>query len=678
VYARTEGNPLFVTETTRLLVVEGLSGDAHSPREFAIPRTVQDVIARRLAHLSQECNRLLVLASVLGREFAIDMLARLAGVSQDQLLEVLDEALVARVLVGVPGLSGRIRFAHVLIRDAVYEGLTATRRIRLHRFAADALEALYGSELGPHFAELAHHALAGSDFEKGLRYARQAADRAISLLAYEEGARLYETALDVLDLAGASNDIARCDLLLQLGDAHALAGNTPSTKSVFIEAAGLARRARLSHQLARAAAGYGGRLVWARAGDDDQLVPLLEEGLAAAPHDDAELRARLLARLAGALRDEQLRDRRDALSSEALDLARRSGDDAALAYALDGRAAALFGPDTVAECLALADELTDVAARCGNRTQLCHGHLARFQARVVLGDFRGAQSDIDAIAAIAEELKQPLLRWHVRLTQALVALSAGRIADAGELIPAALGFGELPNPVQAIPGHRTQWYALCELTGSFTDIEAAIHAVIRDYPARRVFRCVAAHLDTMLGRLDSAQQALDQLAENDFAFLPFDEEWLYGMSLLAETAVALGDTNSAAILYRLLVPWASLNAADPPETTRGAVSRYLGLLATTLDHLEDAEMHYQHAMAVNTDIGAHPWLARTQHDYARMLIHRNKVGDTEHAEQLHKAACATFDQLGMKAWADRTSRAVTGSGRRHARSTDASASAAIT
>src|SRR6266550_146559 len=166
-HEETDGNPLFVGETVRLLALEG---------RIAIPQSVRDVISRRLAHLGDECNRVLALASVLGREFALDALARLSGVSEDELLETLDEAMSARVVSDVPGGAGRLRFAHVLIRDTMYEGLTTARRVRLHRLAAETLEGLYGDESGPHLAELAHHAIAGSEFDKGLVVSRRAGD----------------------------------------------------------------------------------------------------------------------------------------------------------------------------------------------------------------------------------------------------------------------------------------------------------------------------------------------------------------------------------------------------------------------------------------------------------------------------------------------------------------------
>jgi hypothetical protein len=89
-HEQTEGNPLFLAETVRLLPVEGPGA---AP---AIPESVREVIRRRLGHLGQDCNRLLVLAAVLGREFSLDALAGLAEVSADRLLDTLDEAMLAR------------------------------------------------------------------------------------------------------------------------------------------------------------------------------------------------------------------------------------------------------------------------------------------------------------------------------------------------------------------------------------------------------------------------------------------------------------------------------------------------------------------------------------------------------------------------------------------------------
>jgi DNA-binding SARP family transcriptional activator len=114
----TEGNPLFVGELVRLLSAEGTCRDPADEVRLVIPESVQDVITRRVTHLSPTCKRVLGLACAIGREFELDVLARAADVSEHELLDTLDEAMAARVVSEVPGAPGRLRFAHVLIRDS--------------------------------------------------------------------------------------------------------------------------------------------------------------------------------------------------------------------------------------------------------------------------------------------------------------------------------------------------------------------------------------------------------------------------------------------------------------------------------------------------------------------------------------------------------------------------------
>ena len=147
---------------------------------------------------------LLTLASVVGREFGLGAMERLSELPAEELLDALDEAVAARLLTSVPGSRGRLRFAHALIRETLYEGLTTPRRVQLHRSIGEALEAFYGQDAEPHLAELAHHffeATPGGDARKALEYAKRAGERAVRLLAYEEAARLYGLALQALELS---------------------------------------------------------------------------------------------------------------------------------------------------------------------------------------------------------------------------------------------------------------------------------------------------------------------------------------------------------------------------------------------------------------------------------------------------------------------------------------------
>jgi DNA-binding SARP family transcriptional activator len=649
-HEETEGNPLFVGEMVRLLALEGAGSEAR----VSIPQTIRDVIARRLTHLSDECNRSLVLASVLGREFSLDALARIAGVTEDELLDTLDEAMIARVVSDLPGTRTRLRFAHVLIRDTLYEALTTARRVRLHRLVVEALEALYGREPGPQLAELAFHSIAGSDFEKGLDYARRAGDRALSLLAFEEAARLYGTALEALDLTGPADEVGRCELLLSLGEAEIRAGNTPAAKQAFADAADIARRLGLAPELARAAAGYGGRVVWSRAGDDARLVPLLEEALAALPQEHAALRVRLLARLAGALRDEHSRNRRDAISREAVALAREAGELSALAYALDARAAAIVAPDRVSECLALGTELLELARRIGDPERVIAAHYQRIIAQLLLGDVAGAQRDHAAASRGAEELRQPAQLWQARADDVLFALFAGKLSEAEQLLPEAFALGERAQPGSAIPIDTLQRHALCDFRGNLKEMEPAMRRLVAKHPARPAFRCALAYLYAKLGREQEARLELQELAQDDCAALPFDQEWLYGMSYLAETTALLRDADRALGLYPVLVPWTGLCAVDVGEGMRGSVARYAGLLAATAGSWSEAERHFDEALAANERMGGRPWLAHTQADYGRMLLARDQPGDRARAQDLLAEALATYDELGMEGYAAQT------------------------
>jgi len=158
-HRETNGNPLFLGEAVRLLAGEGRLDEMADPASLriAVPTGIRAVIRRRVDHLGEGCQQALVLGSVLGPEFTSEVLRRLAELSPDQLMDVVDEAVQAGLLVEVPGTFGRFRFSHGLVRETLYEGLPSARRVRLHRRAGEVLEELYGSDVEPHLAELAHH-----------------------------------------------------------------------------------------------------------------------------------------------------------------------------------------------------------------------------------------------------------------------------------------------------------------------------------------------------------------------------------------------------------------------------------------------------------------------------------------------------------------------------------------
>ena len=127
VYGRTEGNPLFVSEVTRMLTREGMVGD--HDYFSAIPQGVRETIGRRLGRLSPQCGQALTVASVVGREFEFNTLKALnANVTEDGLLQALDEALQSRMIEELPGIAERYQFSHALIQDTLISELSNSRR----------------------------------------------------------------------------------------------------------------------------------------------------------------------------------------------------------------------------------------------------------------------------------------------------------------------------------------------------------------------------------------------------------------------------------------------------------------------------------------------------------------------------------------------------------------------
>ena len=200
-----------------------------------------------------------------------------------------------------------------------------------------------------------------------------------------------------------------------------------------------------------------------------------------------------------------------------------------------------------------------------------------------------------------------------------------------------------------IPVHRMHCHALADHRGTLADVEPDIQRLADDNPSRPVFRCAVAHVHARLGHREEARRELDRLAGGDFAVVPFDQEWLLAMSLLTEAVVFLDDADRASVIHGLLLPWAGLNAVDQAEGFRGAVARDLGKLAALLGGWQDAERHFEAALAINAKCRARPWLAHTRHDYARMLLARGRAGDRERARELHETALSDYGELGMAA-----------------------------
>jgi DNA-binding CsgD family transcriptional regulator len=239
VHRQTDGNPLFVHQTLRFVIEEGLV----APRGGAllrvgeqslagrIPEGLRDAVGKRLSRLSDGTNRVLSVASVLGREFQLDVLRQVLACPEEELEASLEEASMAGIIEEHSAVGAAItyRFSHAFFRQTLYDEIVAPRRIRLHQQVARTLEEVYIRRLDEHADELAEHFSFYSDtlnLAKAVQYGEVAARHATEAFAYGEAARQLDRALVVLDLVDPDDQVRHCDLLLMLAEALFPAGET--------------------------------------------------------------------------------------------------------------------------------------------------------------------------------------------------------------------------------------------------------------------------------------------------------------------------------------------------------------------------------------------------------------------------------------------------------------------
>jgi tetratricopeptide (TPR) repeat protein len=250
-----------------------------------IPEGLRDVVGRRLNRLGGRANQVLSIAAVIGRDFRLDVLQKVASVSEDDVLSALEEA-QERSIIEQQHIVGTVgfRFTHAFFRQTLYEEIFAPRRIRWHQQVGRALEEVYSRRLEDHAAELAEHFSQSTevdDLDKAVVYAEMASQRAQAVFDYGEAVRRLEQALKALGVLDPADESRRCDLLLALIRPLAMSGEpTRAAQEVAEEAFQIADRIRDDERALRAVRladqaisrysrnlPFAGRSTWATRGD---------------------------------------------------------------------------------------------------------------------------------------------------------------------------------------------------------------------------------------------------------------------------------------------------------------------------------------------------------------------------------------------------------------------------
>ena len=661
-HARTAGNPFFVEEMLRHFSEAGAPGPAsESPGQedddpgARVPEGVVDVVLRRVHRLSAQANDALRLGSVIGTEFDVGVLEQAIGPGADRVLDAVEEALGAH-LVEEGDRPGRYRFAHAVVRQALYGELGRARRARMHRDVGEGLESMHAEGRVVELPALAHHYAEAASTGCGTKaadYAVAAARQAIDDTAWEQAVVLIERGMRALALCPGDERTRQLELRLTLGEAQRRAG-LPQHRVTLIEAARLAQELGDVDRLAQAAlANNRGYCSVSWAVDTDR-VDVLQAALAAVGPADRPARARLLANLAAETLYVGSPEPSRRLSDEALAMARRLDDPETIAAVLTPRFNTIRGdPATLSERVANAGEFIAAAERTGDPVvkTLAWGW------RAVTAVERADPEEVDQCFGLWEELdahvRQPTLRWYLTYSRAALLLFRGRAGEADRLSREALGLGKAAGHPDARTVFDSQQFQLRFELGRIERLDRSMRQSMArespEVPRDQVLHVRRACLALVYRALDRRQEAADvfeELAGSGFSDIARFPTWLYTIAGCADVCAYLSNAERAATLFGLMSPFADQIVTLSSLVYSGSVCHYLGMLAATLGRRVDAEEFFAEAAAIHTRMDASGWLARTRLEWARLLL-QGTARDASRARELLRQAVVTASSFGL-------------------------------
>lgn len=601
---RTDGNPFFVIELVRLLEAEErLSPDG--AREVAVPHGIEDVLRLRLARLTDEVRLLLAVASVCGREFDLDLVSTVAERDHDTVMELLDEAVEARV-VEEDQRAGRYRFAHALVRETLYAGLSRTRRGRLHARCGDALESHLKAH--PHLVPVvAHHLALGAPLRPDLvpaaiRHSVEAARLAEGRGALDRSRTHWEQALSAHELSREPSPELRYEVLLGLGRARYRQGDIQGSREALDAAVELASKLDDVERVAQAATSFRGAGVWhwrEFGTSDPAMVRVLRDCLARLP--EGSLRARVLASLGMELMYEWLSLEADPYCAEALELARKVGDPAVFADVAALRELQLFGrPGASAERLAMVDELLRMPLTPEQELYTRFGAAA---ASLQIGGSDEADRQMARCVELARQLRHtgadvPIAWW-------LFYRAVAREDPAADQLFARALDRHRRSSVAAIADMEPM--AFQRLAGAAAPVPAESVALARTH-ANPAYRALFAQA---LAEAGDPEQGLTILGDP----VPegaWDYASTYGQCMRVDVFAAVGAHDRLAAELRLIEPWQHEFAIYGSTDCIGSVAYFVGRGREGLGDLAGAAEAYAVAIEANRRGGILPWLRRAE------------------------------------------------------------------
>jgi class 3 adenylate cyclase/tetratricopeptide (TPR) repeat protein len=236
---KAEGVPFFVEEFIKYLkdlkIIEKKGNKyqmAKDIQDVTIPSTIQDVIMAKVDSLPEGAKDVLQTGSAIEREFGYELIKRVTGYSERELLSHLS-ALRDSELVYERGIFPKSTniFKHALTRDVVYDSILTKRKKELHHEIGQAVEELYKDNINEHYEVLADHYIASENYEKAAAYSKLAGKKAEKAASLNDAIAYAKKRVASIEKLPKTDDVDK-----QLIDARTILGLYIAQMNHFAEA----------------------------------------------------------------------------------------------------------------------------------------------------------------------------------------------------------------------------------------------------------------------------------------------------------------------------------------------------------------------------------------------------------------------------------------------------------
>ena len=587
----TAGNPLYASQLIRYWVESGRP-------DTDLPQSLRDVVWIRVKALGTGAADVLATASVLGMEFREDVLGQVVDLAEPALVDVLDLAVRAGLLVDAGPVRRSMRFVHTLRGERVVLRARPGEARPHPRTGRGRPGGRRGGCAGRSGGAARCVIVRSPEWQPRPNAGRRApGDDAFDHLAPTEAAYHYGVALD-LAIALDRPDAERADLLVRLGSAQHRSGDAAALATLE-EGALLARRSGADDALIKAvlAADRG----FMRYEGAPEFLASIEAAVAVADRSDTETYARLLALLAQTLAYTRDDDRRFALAAS-----RHSISPTAIPRSWRGSAPRCStacgrrGSDELSS--RIATRAITAAEASGDPRLEFSAHLSAYHVAIRSADHVAATRSLAKIRSGARSLGEPRLRWIAALVDTFDATMAGRLAEAEVRAGETLELGMQIAAPDAFALFAGQFFVLATFGGRHDELFPLVEQTAADNPTIVPFALAYGIICAAVGREKVAREILRDGMANDFSEIPVNVFWMTSVIGYAILATELDDAEAALQLFPLIEPFAG-QVAYNGVTSQGPIAAYVGKLASVLGWHDVAEDHLAVALEIATAFG---------------------------------------------------------------------------